>query len=338
MGKVVTSQGLQAFVAEGKFDTVKNDAPPKKGEAPPPPLDTKERVAEKVAAVIEAPKTEEKPDYKDDDAETQAEIDKSERFKKLIGKKHYEMKKAQAEAESADRLAEDQFNRARLAEAKLAEQDAELKKLRAQEPAKEAPKAEKPDPAKFQDDKGQFKAFEYAEALAAWSADQSIAKYKADQETARKAQESAVAEARAIELVNKAKEKHADYDEVISAFVAKNNLSTHPQVIAYLSTSDQIGELNYYIAQHPEFVAKLNAMHPLKAIAAVRDVELTFEKPAAKTEEVKTEVAPKVISGAPAPITPLPNGGSVDTNTDPSRMDFKQLRAFRRAQERAKHH
>jgi hypothetical protein len=332
MGKVVTSQGLQAFVSEGKHETIKNDPPPKKNE-PAPQLEVKKETP----AVDVKPETKaEEPDYKDTDAETQAEIDKSERFKKLIGKKHYEMKKAQAEAESADRLAEEQFNRARLAESRLAEYDAELKRLRAASAPPEPKAAEKPDPAKFQDDKGQFKAFEYAEALAAWSADQSIANYKKDQEQKAKAQEAMIAEARALELVQKAKENHADYDDVIATFVAKNDLSTHPQVLAYLSASDQIGELNYYIAKNPDFIARINKLNPLKAIAAVRDIELTFEKPP-KVEEPKAE-APKVNPGAPAPITPLPSGGSVNTNTDPARMDFKELRAFRRAQERAKHH
>jgi hypothetical protein len=329
MGKVVTSQGMREFVQEGKFETIKNDPKPKPSEAPP--LEVKNE--KPIADVKEPLKEADKPEYVDDDKETQAEIEKSERFKKLIGKKHYEMKKAQAEAESADRLAEEQFNRARLAEQRLAEYDAELKQLRAKEPAKEVPKAEKPDPAKFNDDKGQFKAFEYAEALAAWSADQSIAKYKDDQEKARQAQEAFVAEARARELVDKVKVKYADYDDKIRELMSKD-LTTHPQVIGYISASDQIGELNYYLANNPDFIKRINAMNPLKAIAAVRDIELTFEKPA-KTEEVKAE-APKVTSGAPAPITPLPSGGAVNTNTDPSKMDFKQLREFRRAQERAK--
>src|ERR1700689_3947621 len=181
MGKVVTSAGLNDFVQSGKFDTVKNDAAPNIRRPPHypgtfgPPLNEEAPALEVVkpqpaAEVKEAPKPD---DYQDEDKETQAEIDKSERFKKLIGKKHYEMKKAQGEAESADRLAEEQFNRARLAESKLAEYESRLKELQAQAAPKEQPKAEKPDPAKFNDEKGQFKAFEYAEALAAWSADQS---------------------------------------------------------------------------------------------------------------------------------------------------------------------
>jgi hypothetical protein len=327
MGKVVTSQGLREFVSEGKFETVKNDSPPKT-EAPP--LEVKKDIVP--ADVKEVPKPD---DYKDEDTETQAEIDKSERFKKLIGKKHYEMKKAQAEAESADRLAEEQFNRARLAEQKLAENDAELKELRSKAAPKEQPKTEKPDPAKFNDDKGQFKAFEYAEALAAWSADQSIAKYKADQEQALLKAQSEVAEKLAKERVAAAIKLHPDFEEVMKAADVK----THNAVLQYLTSSEHIGEVSYYLATHPEYVTRINALNPLKAIAEIGRLELTFEKPAPKVE-IPTEIpaAPKVISGAPAPITPLPTGGSVDTNTDPAKMDFKQLRAFRRAQERAKHH
>lgn len=329
MGKVITGAGMREFIESGKHETIKNDPKPKANE-PAPALEVKKEMP-----VVDV-KAEEKPDYKDDDADTQAEIDKSERFKKLIGKKHYEMKKAQAEAESADRLAEEQFNRARLAEQKLAEYDAELKRLRTEAAPKEQPKAEKPDPAKFQDDKGQFKAFEYAEALAAWSADQRLAEFVAKQESDRRAQESAIAEARARELIAKTKDKYPDYDEKIQGLMAQD-LKTHPQVIGYISSSDQIGDLNYYLATNPDFIKRINAMNPLKAIAAIRDVELTFEKPAPK-DEPKVPDAPKVASGAPPPITPLPNGGAVNTNTDPSKMDFRQLRDYRRAQERAKRH
>ena len=329
MGKVVTSQGLQEFVQTGKFDEVKADAKPKSNEAPALEVKGSANSGDKVAE----PKAD---DYKDDDQETQAEIDKSERFKKLIGKKHYEMKKAQAEAESADRLAEEQFNRARLAEQKLAEYDVELKRLKAETAPKPEAKAAKPDPAKFNDEQGQFKAFEYAEALAAWSADQSIAKYKADQEAARVATEQQVQEAKALELVNKTKAKYADYDEAMKSFIANNDKDFPQPVIAYLGTSDHIGELNYYLATHPDAVARISQMNPLKGIAALRDIELTFEKPAPPEKEIPA--APKVISGAPPPITPLPSSSAVNVNTDPARMDFKELRAYHKAQERAKRH
>lgn len=326
MAKVVTSQGLQDFVATGKHETIKNDAP-KKEDAPP--LEVKKETP--IVEVKEPPK-EKVDDYKDEDTETQAEIDKSERFKKLIGKKHYEMKKAQAEAESADRLAEEQFNRARLAEQRLAEYETELKTLKAQTPPKEAPKAEKPDPEKFKDDQGQFKAFEYAEALAAWSADQSIAKYKADQEKAQLQAQTEAAEKIARERVAKSEAAHPDFKEVME----RADIKTHNAVLQYLTASEQIGEVSYYMATHPEFVTRINALNPLKAIAEIGKLELTFEKPAPKEEPKEIPAAPKVISGAPPPITPLSSSSSVNVNTDPAKMDFKELRAFRRAQERAK--
>ncbi len=329
MGKVVTSAGLQEFVSTGKFDTVKNDAPPKKEEAPP--LEVKKDIVPQDVK----PEPKEEPAYKDEDPEAQAEIDKSERFKKLIGKKHYEMKKAQAEAESADRLAEEQFNRARLAEQRLAEYETKLKDLEAKALPKEQPQAERPDPAKFHDEKGQFKAFEYAEALAAWSADQSIAKYKADQEAAQLKAQTEAAEKLAKARVAEAQKAHPDFTEVME----RADVKTHNAVLQYLTASEQIGEVSYYMATHPEFVARINALNPLKAIAEIGKLELTFEKPAPKAPEPKEiPAAPKVTSGAPPPITPLTTSSSVNVNTDPAKMDFKELRAFRRAQERAKRH
>jgi hypothetical protein len=110
------------------------------------------------------------------------------------------------------------------------------------------------------------------------------------------------------------------------------DVKTHNQVLQYLTTSEQIGEVSYYLATNPEFVQRINQLHPLKAIAEIGKLELTFEKPA-PTPVVVEPVVPKA-AGAPAPITPLSSQTSVNTNTDPAKMSYKELRAYERSRRR----
>ena len=159
MGKIVTSSGLQEFIQAGKVEEIKSDTPKKVTEAPP--LEVK---PDKVA--IDIGQTDAVDQHVEDDPETLAEIEKSERFRRTINKKHRAMKEAQeaaakalADAAESDRFAENQYNRAQLAERRAAELEAQVK-------VKPEPKPEavKPDPKSFYEG-DQFKAFEYAEAL-----------------------------------------------------------------------------------------------------------------------------------------------------------------------------
>ena len=318
MGKVVTSKGLNEFIESGKTEEIKPDkSPEKKAEAP-----ALEVVRDKPVIDVGAKEPPKEEDiYAEEDQETKEEITKAKRFDALMRKKHRQMKEAQEAAAENDRLAESQFNRARLAEQKLAETEAELNKLK-QVPAKEPEKKAKPDPQKYMDDKGQFKAFEYAEDLAAWSTDQKLAEYQANQEKARRDAETAKAAELATARIAQSMKLHPDYQKVLES----TPLKTHERVLEYMSASEWIGEVSYYMATHPEFVERINQLHPLKAIAEVGKLELTFEKPA---ESVKTEAAPpRAVSGAPAPIVPLEMSGNEGVVTDPSKMNFKQLRAY----------
>jgi hypothetical protein len=180
------------------------------------------------------------------------------------------------------------------------------------------------------DDKGQFKAFEYAKDLAAYSAKTAVEADRQSQEKARREAEAAEAFKLAESRIAKTIEKHPDYKEVLAA----SDVKTHQAVLDYLSASESIGEVSYYMAMHPEFVERINKLHPLKAIAEVGKLELTFEKPA---ESVKTEAVPsRAVSGAPAPIVPLEMSGTEGVVTDPAKMNFKQLRSYERQKETAK--
>lgn len=336
MGKVVTSGGLNEFIASGKHEEIKADPKPK-AKQDAPPLDVKKEVAP--ADVKAPPKEEADEEYKDPDPETQAFLERDEKARKAVGKKHKEAmsfkalaEKRAAELSDAEEFAKGQWNAKRLSDERAAELEKQLEELK-KGAAPVAPKEKdkgKPDPKVFVDDKGQFKSFEYAESLAAWAATDAVERDRQAQADERRKAEAEAAEAIARTRVAETEKRHPDFKEVVAAA----DVRTHTQVINYLSTSENIGEVSYYLAKNPEFLARINALHPLKAIAEIGKLEATFEKPPAKTEEVKPVVS-VATSGAPAPIKTLSSATTVNTNVDPAKMTYKELRAYERSRRRS---
>ena len=335
MGKVVTSEGLTDFVQTGKPTEVIASTKLKAEKAAP--LEVVGANAEK-----EPEKAAEPAKVEADDTGLEAEDhDLAERAKKRIGKKHYEMKvaqeaaaKAAAEVAEAERFAENLFNereswrtKAEAAEARAAELEAKNK------PAPVV--AKKPDPETFMDDKGQFKAFEYAEALAEYSAKKAVEddrKAQADAQT-KAANEAADAEFR--KRMEEATKKTPDWMEVV-----KGSTVVLPDAcLQYIAQSEYGTDIAYFLAKNEDVAAKIKAMHPIRAVAALGKLETSFEKPATKTAEKTEAVSSPATSktvepkGAPAPITPIATGaGSV--NIDPAKMNFQQLRAYERERHR----
>ncbi|MFZ1011218.1 MAG: hypothetical protein WAN65_30545 [Candidatus Sulfotelmatobacter sp.] len=311
MAKVVTSAGIRDFVLNGKTEDMK---PPEKPEVvPDKPVEVKAE---------EAPK---EGEYIDDDKETQAEIEKSERFRKTINKKHRAMKEAQEAAAEAEEFARSQWNEARLAKERASALEERMKELQAQA-KKPEPEVKKPThdevvdgKKRFYDDQGQFKAFEYAEALATFAANEAVANDRKRQIEEAQTAQAAIAEEAAKAHVAESRKVHADYDEVIN----NADVKTHSQVLQYMTGSEHIAEIAYYLAKNPDYVERLNKLNPLKAIAEIGKLELTFEKP----KPVPETPVPKV-SGAPAPIVPLQTNSSGIVQTDPAKMGFKELRAY----------
>jgi hypothetical protein len=333
MGKVVTSGGLNEFIETGKHLEIKADPKPK-AQREAPPLEVKKEIAP--ADVKDAPKEEE--DYKDPDPETQAFLERDEKARKAVGKKHKEAmsfkalaEKRAAELTDAEEFAKGQWNEKRLSDERAAQLEREIAELK-KGATKEAPQVDKgkPDPKLFVDDKGQFKSFEYAEALASWAASDAVEKDRKAQLEERRVAEAAQAEQLAIARVKETEKKHPDFKQVMDAA----DVRTHTQVINYLSGSEYIGEVSYYLGKNPEFLARINAMHPLKAIAEIGKLEATFEKPPAAKDESKANGA-SVVSGAPPPIKTLSSATTVNTNTDPAKMTYKELRAYERSRRRS---
>jgi hypothetical protein len=342
MGKVITGAGLNEFISSGKVEEIK-DAPKPKAAKDAPALE--------VVKIAGDGGGEKKAEAKEDDApaeelssaeEIEAAIKGSDALadyvtKKnaTINRKHAQMREAQKAADEAEEFAKGQYTRARLAEERAAQIERELADFRskAAPAAEKAPESVEPDPAKFYDDKGQFKAFEYAKELASYAAKKAVEEDRAKVLAERQAAEAAAAEAQARARVAASIKKYPDFEHVLG----ETDTRLHTRVLEYLSASDYIGDVSYYLAKHPDYVERINKLNPLKAIAEIGKLELTFEpKTEDTTKTVVDEVAAKVTTGAPPPIKPLTASGSVNVNTDPAKMSFRDLRAYERSRAAAK--
>jgi hypothetical protein len=329
MPKVVTGSGMQEFVETGKHEVIKPDRAKKEADAP---------VLEvaKAAPVLEVtPEAKDEP--KDEETGLEAEdSDLAERAQKRISKKHREMKQAEAlakrlqgELDDTENFSKSQFERARMAEEKLTTLERELSELRSKATVAEVPKNQKPDAKDFYDEKGQFKAFEYAEKLAEYSATKAVEDDRKRQTEERtKAEQNLIVKAFEARL-EKAREKYPDFKEV----VGKADVNVPPYIQQYMVESDFGGDLGYFFAKNPDVFEGITKLSPIKAIAAIGKLETQWEKKE-EPAKVETPVIPK--AGAPAPIKPLATGGTAIIQVDPSKMDYKQLREYRRQERMAK--
>jgi hypothetical protein len=330
VGKVITSAGLNDFISSGKVDEVKAQ-PKEKSAAQAPPLEV---VREKPSGDAGREKPEEPltDDAKDEARERSQEwAEEMKRKNAAINRKHREMMEAREAQRDAEDFAKEQWNGKRLSDERLAQLERELQELKAKAVPVTAEKKAKPDPKDFYDDKGQFKAFEYAEELAAYSASKAVEDDREAQAKARQLAEAQAAEALAKERIAQTVKKHPDFNEVMAA----TDLQTHNAVLQYLSASEFIGEVSYYLAKNPDFVERINKLNPLKAIAEIGKLEATFEKvPAGEKTTDAPETAKAIAAGAPPPIKSLNADAPVNTNTDPAKMSFRELRAYEKARKR----
>lgn len=398
MGKVITAAGLQDFIETGAVTEVKNHvkgdkslpgatpvetvvvvAPP---PAPPVQPDATAATAPEVPppaapeapAAVVPPDPDELPDpylglSDDDKGYILAAPDETERVRRLVGKRHKAMKQEEAlrkqaeeEAKDAESFAKNQFERARLAEARATELERELQAAKTQKPAPAAPAAPEPpkapdikeftspegvvDWSKFIDAKDQF-----ADARAAHAAEQERAKIAQEKQAEERAKVEAAFRAR----LEKAQSKYPDFLEVVGA----TDVLVPDAVLQFITESEYGADITYHMANHADFTDKIRQLSPVKALAEIGKLESTFEKPAAVTPAstptpppapavpvvapapvavVPPAPAPKAPErgGAPPPITPISAQGSGTVVTDPSKMDFKQLRAYEKERARSK--
>ena len=196
--------------------------------------------------------------------------------------------------------------RAKQAEADKVNLEARLQELESrQTPATQQvdPVIEKPQASQFND------AFEYAEALAEWSAEKAL-EQRDIQEQQRKVDEqrNEVIKSWSAKL-EAAKADLPDFDDM----VASSNVQVRDEVRDAILESDVGPQILYHLASDDDYANKLAAMPTNKALKELGKLEVQFERKEAPIE--KSE--PVARSKAPAPIKPITAGkGTSDVLID----------------------
>lgn len=162
-----------------------------------------------------------------------------------------------------------------------------------QQPAKVAAIDEKPQPSQFSD------AFEYAEALAEYTADKRIAEMKQQEAQAKEAEERQKVINQWTTKVEAAKQMLPDFDDI----VASSDVVVNDDIRDAILESDVGPQILYHLAENDEVAKKIAGLSPKAALREIGKLEARFE---AKPEAEKP--APIVKSKAPAPITPIRGG------------------------------
>ena len=191
---------------------------------------------------------------------------------------------------------------------------------------KPAPKADldaKPQPHQFND------AFEYAEALAEYTAEKALQ----DRERAEEERKAAEARSKQIEAWNKRQADYMaelpDYQDMIESSDVKVSDPIRDAII-----DSEVGpRILYHLAENPEFADKINGMSVISALREIGKLEAKFEK----SKEAETE-KPKAVakkSNAPEPIKPLKaSSAATDVQVDSDGQfhgTYAQWREARRA-------
>jgi hypothetical protein len=199
-------------------------------------------------------------------------------------------------------------------ERRLAENSAAKPSQQQNTPAQQPP-AGKPDAAKFDS----YEA--YVEALADWKLDQ--------RETARKAEADKKAAAEAAdaanktwkERVDKTRELHADFDEVIASGAT---LPVSQALHTAILESDRGPELAYYLAANPAEAKRINGLSPFAQVRELGKIEATK----LSTDNAPAQPEAKV-SKAPEPISPVGKRPARTAAVKPDEMSFQEYNAWR---------
>ena len=201
---------------------------------------------------------------------------------------------------------------------KREELETRLKALESQAaPRQEQSRDEKPKPDQFVD------AFEYAEALADWSAENAVMRARQEDVEKKLAEERNKVIEGWNKRLNATKTELPDYEEM----VASSDVVVSDQVRDAILESDVGPRILYHLAENPEIAEKISKSSLITALREIGKLEARFEKNEPK--EVKT-VAKK--SNAPAPISPLKGTSSEQAViTDTDKMTYAQYKAMRQA-------
>lgn len=174
-------------------------------------------------------------------------------------------------------------------------------------------------PAKAQDDFGpepkpeEFNdMFEYAKALAEYTADKKLMERDRQEADRKAAEKRAQFEKSWADRVNAARSELPDFDDMVQS----SDVSISDPVRDAIMESDVGPQILYHLAENPDFAKKLGEGSVISALRQIGRLEAQFEKtaPKASAPEVKSTA---VKSKAPAPITPIRGAVSkTDNNLD----------------------
>ncbi len=333
--QVVTPENQVEFLTTGKVPEFKppeaaKDAGKETAKANGTTTDTdKAATASTEAKADDASKTEQprgedgkfKAEAKADGADDE-DAQLSEKIRKIIGKKHRQMMEAQEFATGEGR-------KAIAAERRVAELEAEIKALRGGKADGSAGEGEGSDPDEPKP--SDFKTVgEYTRALVKYEAKKAGEAGRAQAEQNRQKGEADEAVASFAQRQEAFKKSAPDYEEVIGDC----DLELHNVGMQYLVESESGPALAYHLAKNPDEITRLKKLSPTRVLAELGKLEAKLEKSAAPKPAAAAS-SPET-SRAPAPIQPL-EGKQATVETDPSKMNFQQLRAHRlqEAQKRA---
>jgi len=166
------------------------------------------------------------------------------------------------------------------------------------QPAPQAPKVdEEPQPSQFND------AFEYAKALAEYTADKRIAEMKQDEAKAKAEAERQKVIDQWASKVQKAKADLPDFDDI----VASSDVVVNDDIRDAILESDVGPQILYHLAENDDVAKRIAGLSAKQALREIGKLEARFE-----VKETPPE--PKTIarSKAPAPIQPLRGSSPAD--------------------------
>ena len=286
-GSIVTSENLAEFNAD-KLGLASEESPTA--------ATVEETPVEPAAEVGQS-----EPKLADDEATGTEEKKQNPKLEKRFSELTKQRKEAEARAEELER-------RLAAIEGKQA-------------PQQQAPEStQKPTPDNYRD------AFEYAEALSEWSAEQAL--LKREQEVKQK--EFEVQKQKVIQTWQQKLEatiaELPDYEDM----VASSNVKVNDTVRDAILESNVGPRILYELASDDDIAEKLSTMSTASALKLIGKLEAKFEKTEEPVKAEKKTVAAK--SKAPEPIRPLRStGGVAEVSMDGNDMSYQQWKAARQA-------
>src|SRR6185437_6608152 len=224
----------------------KDAGAPKVNGAPPPAEGEKAAAAAQETPPAAKTETHEEPD----DLKGIPLSDAAQkRLDKWLAKRTAMTKSAQEEAATAKREAEESE---RFAETLFNEREQWRKRAEEAEKRPGAAAATPPEPPKkpetkdFLDDKGQFKAIEYAEALAAWSAKNALDEDRKAQDAKRAAAEKEAADAAVRAKIAAAQAKYPDWEQKVTG----SDVTLQNECLHFMAESEHGMDIAYYLADN----------------------------------------------------------------------------------------